>query len=97
MSLQGGVVFAYDLAVSAGGGVWGPEAAPEGQVRNWLRSSTKWARSIVLINTDTLTHMLTRLKKNVLAHTQGRVRDRAGTGPRHDQLVWTYPLQEGPR
>jgi len=28
--------------------------------------------------------------------SQGRVRDRAGTGPRHDQLVWTYPLQEGP-
>jgi hypothetical protein len=26
-------VFAYDLAVSAGGGVWGPEAAPVGQVR----------------------------------------------------------------
>ncbi|KAF5831658.1 hypothetical protein DUNSADRAFT_12762 [Dunaliella salina] len=55
--IKGGVVFAYDLSTSAGGGVWGPEAAPEGA---------------------------------------GRVRDRAGTGPRHDQLVWTYPLQEGP-
>ena len=51
-------MFAYDLRTSAGGGVWGPEATPEGA---------------------------------------GKVRDRAGTGPRHDQLVWTYPLQEGPR